>query len=64
MPKYCKECCLQGHDERNCCNIHPKLHESKIEEKEEANNKKPVGVQVDQKGEANNNIIRGKNSNK
>ncbi|KAG5611215.1 hypothetical protein H5410_022496 [Solanum commersonii] len=26
IPKYCKECCLQRHDEKECWNIHPELH--------------------------------------
>lgn len=26
MPKYCRDCCLQGHDKENCWNIHPKLN--------------------------------------
>jgi len=45
MPKYCKECCLQSHDEKECWNIHHELHNrdeqegtmennSKLEEKE------------------------------
>lgn len=25
MPKYCKECWLQGHDENTYWNVHPKL---------------------------------------
>lgn len=29
MPKYCKECCLQGHYETNCWTIHPKILEQK-----------------------------------
>ncbi|KAG5568645.1 hypothetical protein H5410_064340 [Solanum commersonii] len=32
MPKYCKECCLQGHDEQSCWTIHPELYEVKTEE--------------------------------
>lgn len=32
MPKYCKECCLQGHDEATCWTIHPELFEAKKEE--------------------------------
>uniref|UniRef100_M1DIB4 DUF4283 domain-containing protein n=1 Tax=Solanum tuberosum TaxID=4113 RepID=M1DIB4_SOLTU len=32
MPKYCKECCLQGHDEQSCWTIHPELYEVKSEE--------------------------------
>ncbi|KAH0651903.1 hypothetical protein KY284_031815 [Solanum tuberosum] len=31
IPKYCKECCLQGHDEHNCWTIHPELYEAKRE---------------------------------
>lgn len=29
MPKYCKECCLQGHDENNRWTIHPELYGDK-----------------------------------
>uniref|UniRef100_A0A0V0IDF8 Putative ovule protein n=1 Tax=Solanum chacoense TaxID=4108 RepID=A0A0V0IDF8_SOLCH len=25
LPKYCNECCLQGHDEHNCWALHPEL---------------------------------------
>ncbi|KAH0705471.1 hypothetical protein KY290_010164 [Solanum tuberosum] len=32
MPKYCKECCLQGHDETNCWTIHPELYEARSDE--------------------------------
>ncbi|KAH0706081.1 hypothetical protein KY285_010613 [Solanum tuberosum] len=32
MPMYCSECCLQGHDENNCWNIHPELHEGDKQE--------------------------------
>lgn len=32
MPKYCKECKLQGHDDNQCWNKHPELHEGKKEE--------------------------------
>ncbi|KAH0707961.1 hypothetical protein KY290_009561 [Solanum tuberosum] len=36
MPKYCKECCLQGHDENTCWSLHPELYESRrIEDKKE-----------------------------
>ncbi|KAH0691238.1 hypothetical protein KY290_019517 [Solanum tuberosum] len=41
MPKYCTECCLQGHDEQNCCTIHPELYATKSErghQKEEKGN--------------------------
>ncbi|KAF3669654.1 hypothetical protein FXO37_08919 [Capsicum annuum] len=27
MPKYCKECSLQGHDKASYWNVHTKLHE-------------------------------------
>ncbi|KAG5582452.1 hypothetical protein H5410_053079 [Solanum commersonii] len=39
MPKYCKECCLQGHDEDTCWALHPELYENNSNEhtkKEEA----------------------------
>lgn len=29
MPKYCKHCCLQGHNEHNCWAINPKLYDMK-----------------------------------
>ncbi|KAH0675433.1 hypothetical protein KY290_024486 [Solanum tuberosum] len=32
MPKYCKEYCLQGHDEHNCWTIHPELYKAKRED--------------------------------
>ncbi|KAK4717545.1 hypothetical protein R3W88_015883 [Solanum pinnatisectum] len=31
MPKYGKECCLQGHDEHTCWTIHPELYEENKE---------------------------------
>lgn len=34
-PKYYKECCLKGHDEAICWNIHPELMERKKEESKE-----------------------------
>lgn len=35
MPKYCKEFCLQGHDEDSYWKVHQKVHDKKMEEKEE-----------------------------
>uniref|UniRef100_A0A0V0HA32 Putative ovule protein n=1 Tax=Solanum chacoense TaxID=4108 RepID=A0A0V0HA32_SOLCH len=35
MPNYCKECCLQGHNENECWRIHPELYHSESEQKEE-----------------------------
>ncbi|KAG5631659.1 hypothetical protein H5410_003376 [Solanum commersonii] len=36
MPKYCQECCLQGHDENTCWSLHPELYEARsIEDKKE-----------------------------
>ncbi|WMV43302.1 hypothetical protein MTR67_036687 [Solanum verrucosum] len=32
MPKYCKECCLQGHDEYTCWALHPELYENNSNE--------------------------------
>ncbi|KAH0664938.1 hypothetical protein KY285_026144 [Solanum tuberosum] len=46
MPKYCKECCLQGHDEQTCWSLHPELYETKIEEerkKDEIKDIKTIG---------------------
>ncbi|KAK4713217.1 hypothetical protein R3W88_019124 [Solanum pinnatisectum] len=42
MPKYCKECCLQGDDEHNCWTIHPELYEAKNEEDQLNEEKKNV----------------------
>ncbi|XP_060182319.1 uncharacterized protein LOC132611983 [Lycium barbarum] len=39
MPKYCKECCLQGHDEEGCWKLHPDLlPDNESEEKVEGYN--------------------------
>lgn len=39
MPKYCRKCCLQGHDEHNCWTIHLELYDGKSDQegKEEEN---------------------------
>ncbi|KAK4733286.1 hypothetical protein R3W88_007547 [Solanum pinnatisectum] len=29
IPKYCTECCLQGHDEHNCWALHPELYDAR-----------------------------------
>ncbi|KAK6795475.1 hypothetical protein RDI58_008928 [Solanum bulbocastanum] len=29
IPKYCTECCLQGHDEHNYWALHPKLYDAR-----------------------------------
>ncbi|KAG5618380.1 hypothetical protein H5410_018204 [Solanum commersonii] len=33
MPKYCKECCLQGHDEHSCWVLNPELYDTKSNDK-------------------------------
>lgn len=37
LPKYCKECKLQGHDEMECWRLHPELFEDKDNEKQAVN---------------------------
>lgn len=32
MPKYCRKCCLQGHDKDGHWNVHPELLDREIEE--------------------------------
>lgn len=53
MPKYCKECCLQGHDEHSCWNIHPELYEAgnavENRKEEKDNSQKLMGTTGDQK---------------
>ena len=39
MPKYCKDCCLQGHDEHNCWTLHPELYEAMREEDQKIESK-------------------------
>lgn len=34
-PKYCQECCLQGHNEASCWNIYPELLEQINKQKDE-----------------------------
>ncbi|KAG5611461.1 hypothetical protein H5410_022742 [Solanum commersonii] len=46
MPMYCSECCLQGHDENNCWNIHPELHEG---DKQEQRTESGEGANVTQR---------------
>lgn len=64
MPKYCKECCLQGHDEESCWNIHPKLHEKELEKKEEANNKHLEERNIEHREGTNTNKGKEENTNK
>lgn len=40
MPKYCKDCCLQGHDEASYWNIHPELYDKVKDEKEQNKQRK------------------------
>ncbi|KAG5590811.1 hypothetical protein H5410_041325 [Solanum commersonii] len=50
MPKYCKECCLQGHDEHNCWTIHPKLYDNREGEDQKSEERvNEVGTEADQR---------------
>lgn len=50
MSKYCKECCLQGHDYYNCQTLHPELYDTKKEgedkEEGETADKNPKSKEV------------------
>ncbi|XP_060216653.1 uncharacterized protein LOC132644112 [Lycium barbarum] len=46
MPKYCKECCLQGHDEEGCWKLHPDLLPDKESEEEAEGDGSEKGKQV------------------
>ncbi|XP_055801899.1 uncharacterized protein LOC129871059 [Solanum dulcamara] len=54
MPKYCKECCLQGHDDKTCWTLHPQLYDTMIEENRN----------LERKGETQNVIGTETNSRK
>ncbi|KAG5581994.1 hypothetical protein H5410_052621 [Solanum commersonii] len=43
IPKYCKECCLQGHDRHTCWALHLELYETRSKEEK---NKKDKGDDV------------------
>ncbi|XP_070039223.1 uncharacterized protein [Nicotiana tomentosiformis] len=45
MPKYCKTCKKQGHNEKECWIIHPELHKKFKEEGEDQNKEKAVVMQ-------------------
>lgn len=48
IPKYYKNCCLQGHDVESCWNIHPELYDKKQEASGEAENNKKEEKQMKQ----------------
>ncbi|KAH0670747.1 hypothetical protein KY285_025018 [Solanum tuberosum] len=50
MPKYCKECCLQGHDEHNCWTIHPELYDNREGDDQKSEERvNEVGTEADQR---------------
>ncbi|KAK4728571.1 hypothetical protein R3W88_021559 [Solanum pinnatisectum] len=51
MPKYCKECSLQGHDEHNCWTIHPELYDHNREGEDQKSEERvnEVGTEADQR---------------
>lgn len=53
IPKYSKECCLQGNDEYGCWTIHPELYDTKGEGEQQPEEKEydkdSIGMAADQR---------------
>lgn len=45
-PKYYKECCQQGHDEKSCWNIHPELYDKYMDDKDANSKVQAVGEEI------------------
>lgn len=56
MPKYCRECCLQGHDEENYWNVNPKLLDK---EKEQSKNETVVENARETRGNEQKIVMQG-----
>ncbi|KAG5591557.1 hypothetical protein H5410_042071 [Solanum commersonii] len=56
MPKYCKTCKIQGHDEQQCYVVHPELYQGKKDKNSQEEMKESQGEEAkDKGGETNNN---------